>query len=123
MNLFAYGTLMDKDIMLKVAGCLPDCGPARLQGFKRMCVRGKAYPGIIPSNSCAVDGLLYRDVPSFAWQNLDDYEGIIYKRQLVEVTTHENLRSEAYVYVIRKAFYHLLEDKPWSGTDIFTMER
>jgi len=119
MHLFVYGTLINKKIMLKAAGCLPDSRPAILYGFKRMCIKGADYPGIVPAKSSAVNGLLYQNIPPFAWKRLDEYEGRIYKRQLVEVELDRSCFVEAYVYVVKREFYYLLEDKPWKGLDNF----
>jgi len=87
-NLFVYGTLMCEDIMEDVAGCLPVRLPGRLSGYERRVVKGEQYPGLVPGAAGRVDGLVYRDVPGFAWARLDSFEGDMYQRKpvLVELT-------------------------------------
>ncbi len=123
MHLFAYGTLMNKETMLKISGCTPECMSAVLHGFKRLCIKGAAYPGIVPSGSDRVEGLIYFDLPASAWKRLDEYEGSIYERQSVQVETGSSRLVQASAYVVKREFYHLLEDRPWKGAQTFTKAR
>lgn len=57
---FFYGTLMDADIRNAVLGKFTKnetVSPARLPGWRRVGVRGRSYPVIVPAAGAAVDGV------------------------------------------------------------------
>lgn len=116
-NLFVYGTLMCEDIMQDVAGCLPVRLPGKLSGYERRAVKGEQYPGLVPGAAGRVDGLVYRDVPGFAWARLDSFEGDMYRRQpvLVELTDGTTLTAET--YVVRARFVSRLAYAEWNFSE------
>lgn len=113
MDLFTYGTLMSPDIMARVAGCRLASLPARLTGYKRSLVRNEVYPGIAQAAGHAVDGILYLEVPDVAIRRLDAFEGEMYERLEVYVTTEGGQPRSAMTYVFRSAYRHLLTDLSW----------
>lgn len=53
--------------------------PARLVGYARYCVRGEAFPMLVPEAEGLIDGLLAHgltpvDAARIAWYETDDYE-------------------------------------------------
>jgi gamma-glutamylcyclotransferase (GGCT)/AIG2-like uncharacterized protein YtfP len=112
-NLFAYGTLMCEDIMREVAGCLPACVPGTLPGYARRAVKGQHYPGLVLHAAGRVDGVLYRDVPGFAWARLDSFEGDMYRRRCVQVDLGDGARLAAETYVVRPRFVARLDVVEW----------
>ena len=118
-HLFAYGTLMCQDIMREVAGCSRAHAPGTLHGFRRKSVRGEAYPGIRPDATGKVDGVVYFDVPDWAWQRLDRFEGPMYRRRLLEVELGEAVVA-AGAYVVRTEFPHRLEERDWDLSEFLS---
>ena len=113
-NLFAYGTLMCEDIMQQVAGCLPARLPAILTGYQRRAVRDEQYPGVVACRAGRVEGVLYRELPGFAWPRLDDFEGDMYLRRRVRVALADGDTLAAETYVVRPRFVARLAPHEWS---------
>ena len=115
-NLFAYGTLLARDIFLAIAGCRCRRSWAVLQGHRRLPVRGEEYPGLVPARGFQVKGLVYHDIPAHSWDRLDRYEGEMYERHQVEVETAAGgpcETHETHVYIVRPAYRDLLETLEW----------
>ena len=113
MNLFTYGTLMDREIFAAVAGCSrPGCR-AVLPGYARFQVCGEVYPAI-RSGDGSVEGILYQAVDELALQRCDRFEGAEYARRTVMVRTAEGRCEEAQVYVFATDQYHRLSADDWN---------
>lgn len=111
---FTYGSLMCEDIMSHVAG-LPLTGqPARLSGHARHPVAGEEYPGVVADPAGAVAGVLYRGVDAAALVRLDAFEGGMYERLAVPVTTADGETVMAWCYIFRTPYQHLLLPGDWS---------
>ena len=111
-DVFTYGTLLVAEVMEAVAGARFASVTARLDGWERLCVRDAVYPGVRAAPGATVDGLLWLGVHDEALLRLDRFEGELYERRVVRVTTAEGPR-EAQVYVIPRANEHLLEPVAW----------
>ena len=116
-NLFVYGTLMCEDIMQEVAGCLPARLPGILPGYERRAVKGERYPGLVPGPGGRVDGVVYRDVPGFAWARLDRFEGDMYRRRRVQVALTDGATLVAETYVVRPRFVSRLDRAEWNFSE------
>lgn len=114
MALFAYGTLMDAEIMHRVSGLHLEGTPATLRGFRRRRIYGEVYPGIVPAPHDWVDGLLYRGICAPSWERLDRFEGDLYERWDIEVELERGRTRKAQTYVVRPEFSSRLSDSPWS---------
>lgn len=122
MNIFTYGTLMDREIMATVGGCSPERMAATLHNFVRYRIKNEEYPGIVPHGGSKVVGVLYLDVPSEAIERLDLFEGQMYMRIPVDVLeTGSDAVRPAMVYVIRPEYAERLSSEDWDF-EIF-MER
>jgi gamma-glutamylcyclotransferase (GGCT)/AIG2-like uncharacterized protein YtfP len=117
MDFFAYGTLMCDDILYGVAGCRPAQTPATLANYHRYSVRGELYPGIVAQAGSTVNGVLYFDVPLQAWVQLDRFEGEMYSRCAVRVTTEDGQSIQAITYVVRPEYVHIMTSSDWSYED------
>lgn len=96
--LFAYGSLKDEDVFRAVTG--HDRGEsrmARLNGYA-MGETIYGYPAIWPKEHGIVHGLLIDGISGEDLTRLDSYEGVEYKRVLVEVRVDGEMAS-AWVYV------------------------
>lgn len=103
MNLFAYGTLMDKRIMSRVIGrSLPTAVPATLHGFRKWETT-LGYPVVLPEPGATTAGLVFYSVTAADWKRLDEYENVhgsppAYFRKLVTVQgAHGSIST--YVYI------------------------
>lgn len=112
MDLFAYGSLMDPEILRQVAGELPPRRPATLSGYERRRLRGQPYPGIRPREEGTVEGVLYAGLSPQAAARLDRFEGEAYRRQPVVVRLADGSRRPAEAYVLRSA--EALDPEEWS---------
>lgn len=113
-HLFTYGSLMCSDIMSKVIGCQAEYTEATLSNFSRRSIRNEEYPGITPHSGTIVSGILYLDLSAQAIQQLDIFEGELYRRQTVTVRAEQQGQMEAMTYVIKPQYLHLLTDRDWS---------
>ena len=69
-----------------------------IQGYKRKCVIGQPYPAIQSDEPHeSVKGLLIH-IPNFYINRLDEFEGIDYKREQLDIITEDGI-VKAYVYV------------------------
>jgi gamma-glutamylcyclotransferase (GGCT)/AIG2-like uncharacterized protein YtfP len=117
MNLFAYGTLMEPDIMRRVALELPCSEPGTLRDHERRALRGRPYPGLRPRLGGSVDGIVYYDVSRSAWERLDHFEGEMYVRIGVAVLVRTGGTVSTWTYRIAAPYEGELEDADWSYAD------
>jgi gamma-glutamylcyclotransferase (GGCT)/AIG2-like uncharacterized protein YtfP len=116
MNLFAYGTLMDAEIMARVSGMRCRADNAALSGYVRRAVRGEVYPAITPRPSETVDGVVYFGLTPEAFERLDRFEGPMYRRTAAAVILKGagNEKAAAETYVIAPEHLDRLSDRDWS---------
>ncbi len=65
-SVFAYGTLQIPEVMERVTGLKHPAAPARLNGYQRLNIKNKSYPGIIEAPAHSVEGILYKGVSAQA---------------------------------------------------------
>ncbi len=109
MNLFAYGTLMDRRVMTKVTGRNLPAGVAGvLYGYRRV-ETSLGYPIILPESGASCEGLVFFGIQYTDWEKLDRYENALdnppaYIRRLVSVQGAHGTIS-AFVYVGNLHFF------------------
>lgn len=103
VNLFAYGTLMDKRIMFRVIGRTPPSPvPATLHGYRKFETT-LGYPIILPEAGASTSGLVFFSLTIADWKRLDEYEVVngsppAYFRRLVTVQgAHGSISANAYI--------------------------
>lgn len=76
MRFFFYGTLIDEAVRRAVLGRHAPLRvePARLGGWRRVAVPGKAYPVVLAEPQASVDGVLARGLTAAARRRLEGYE-------------------------------------------------
>lgn len=121
-HFFAYGSLMHPEIFADVTGVRRSPEPALLSGFRRGRLRGRSYPGIVPSPDDRVPGHVYVHLPVEAWHRLDRFEGPMYRRAPVTVRTDFGRRLSADVYLLTDDFAAELLDAPWSYADFLARD-
>ena len=114
MNLFAFGTLMDPEIMAHVSGVECRFRRAVLSHYVRKTVRGEVYPAIARRHGFSVDGIVYFDLPSGAFERLDRFEGHLYVRTEVVAICDSGEHVNVQAYVIAPSFSDRLSDDDWS---------
>jgi gamma-glutamylcyclotransferase (GGCT)/AIG2-like uncharacterized protein YtfP len=111
-TLFAYGTLMDDDIMVEVAGATFPRMPGTIIGYNRYLIKGETYPGLVAEEGSRVEGVVYRNVSAAAWVRLDLFEGEAYEKVEVAVCCGNDILPAA-AYLLRSCFTGFLEKSVW----------
>lgn len=97
-----------------VVGCHHEPLKAMLGGYARFRVRDTSFPGIIVTPTIEpLEGKLYLGLNPKLVSLLDQFEGDLYYRQLVNVQTSDGHQYRANTYVVRPENRHLLTNDPW----------
>jgi gamma-glutamylcyclotransferase (GGCT)/AIG2-like uncharacterized protein YtfP len=103
VNLFAYGTLLDKRIMFKVIGrSLPTPVPATLLGYRKWETT-LGYPVVLPEVGATCSGYVFFSLTPQDWKRLDEYENTTgnppaYFRKLVGVQgAYGSINANVYI--------------------------
>ena len=112
-NLFTYGSLMCEDIMFAVAGGPLSHTPALLLDYCRFLVKNEQYPGVVPSNSGSVKGIVYHHISPEGWSSLDRFEGEMYSRCPVTILYENGAEAQVYRYVFKPEFRQQLTGQGW----------
>jgi gamma-glutamylcyclotransferase (GGCT)/AIG2-like uncharacterized protein YtfP len=103
VNLFAYGTLLDKRIMFKVLGrSLRTPVAATLHGYRRYETT-LGYPVVLPESGATTEGFVFYSLSDADWKRLDEYESVhtappAYFRRLVTLQgAHGSITAFVYV--------------------------
>jgi gamma-glutamylcyclotransferase (GGCT)/AIG2-like uncharacterized protein YtfP len=118
--LFAYGTLLCPDIWVQVTGHDGPPFPATLSGYQRYRVRGEDYPALVAEPGVRVNGVLYRGLTDLHWQQLDRFEGDLYRRVRVVVDLDDGQRIEAFTYLLDSAKADRIEPVVWEVAPFLT---
>jgi len=109
VNLFAYGTLMDRRTIARITGrSLPAGVPAVLHGYRKL-ETSLGYPIVLPEAGATTQGVVYFGLGYSDWEKLDRYENLYdsppaYIRRLVQVQgSHGTIN--AFVYVGNLQFF------------------
>jgi gamma-glutamylcyclotransferase (GGCT)/AIG2-like uncharacterized protein YtfP len=98
--LFVYGTLLDPGILARVSGepaLSRRLRPARLEGWRRVFLRGTPYPTLVPHHGGVVEGAVLR-VGDAVLARLSAYEGSAYALTPLRVVTDRGaLHARAWI--------------------------
>lgn len=112
-NFFAYGSLMDPEIMAQVSGNVYPPVPVVLDGYLRRVVEEQVFPALVAKEGSQVKGVLWQGLSESTLIRLDSFEGVLYRRSEVEVTDQTGQRHLAATYVLRGEYLHLFSDQDW----------
>lgn len=112
-SVFTYGTLQIPEAMQAVTGLALKSVPATLSGYECLKIKGRTFPGLFKKEEAITDGRLYREIDQQTIERLDQFEGVMYKRCLVEVQVSDKT-EQAYVYVTQKDYEDCLLNQEWS---------
>ena len=114
MHIFTYGTLMSEQVWSTVVVGRYARREAVIVGYRRLAVRGKAYPGLVPGAAGdMVRGLLRLAIDDRDLERLDRYEGEYYRRERCECRLADGSILPAQLYVFKGRYRHLLEEREW----------
>ena len=112
-NVFVYGTLQVPKVIQAVTGKALVGQPAVLADYARYRVWDACYPGIIAEQGAETRGMLLTQVDAQTLAQLDSFEGGLYTRQQVVVTSMDGRKIEAEAYIIAPDREEMLTDSPW----------
>jgi gamma-glutamylcyclotransferase (GGCT)/AIG2-like uncharacterized protein YtfP len=100
MILFLYGTLLDPVVLARMSGepaLARRLRAARLDGWRRVVLRGTPYPTLVQADGAAVEGAVLRVGPA-ALALLSDYEGSAYALTPVTASAARGaVRAQAWI--------------------------
>jgi len=120
ISIFTYGTLMIPEIMSGLIGRSLIGQSATLSGYRRSVIINETYPGIAPHSKGVVPGILYHALEHHEIEILNHYEGHLYTLSVVNIKLSDDTILDAYSYVLRKEYWHLLTEHDW---DLETFKR
>ena len=102
MRYFFYGTLLDPDVRAHILGAWinrRDLPAARLPGYRRVQIRGRHYPVVVPASGEAVEGVLAAGLDRGAVLRLARFESDEYvdAERTVLVDDGRALRARVFV--------------------------
>ena len=102
------------EVWQAVVGCHLKSLEATLDGFARFRVRNRSFPGIIAAPTAEpLEGKLYLGLNARLLSLLDQFEGRLYCREVVNVQASDGRQYRANAYVVRPENRHLLTNEPW----------
>lgn len=114
-HVFTYGSLMFAPVWEKLVKGEYLATKGELHHYARRCVINEDYPVVFQADE-KVKGVVYYDVNEEDLQALDDFEGEFYERITVDIKTRTQT-IQAQVYVLKKAYFSIIDDKLWSVED------
>jgi len=82
-SVFTYGTLQIPEVMKLVVGQDLSFLPARLNGYQRLQIKNRTYPGIIKNKNYSVEGILYEGVSDHGVVLLDQFVNILVLKSII----------------------------------------
>jgi len=71
----------------------------------------------VPDEKRSVEGVVYLNVPNSEWDRLDQFEGEMYARQIVQVELNDGASLRAETYVVKPNFLDHLSLSDWDFSD------
>ena len=102
MRYFFYGTLLDPDVRAHILGGWIDrrvLPASRLPGYRRVYIRGRHYPVVVPAAGQKVEGVLAEGLDRHAVRRLAEFESDEYvdAERTVLVDDGRTLRARVFV--------------------------
>lgn len=102
MDYFFYGTLMDADVLARVAGrrvAASNVEPAVVSGYRRVYVAGAPYPMLVPAPEGRVEGRLVSGLGGLETRRVAWFEGAEYELRPVRVRAARRGELEALAFM------------------------
>lgn len=123
MDLFFYGTLMDRDVLGGVVGrpfAQDRLRPATLAGWRRVRALGQPYPIVLPDLGGTVDGVVVERLGPEDVARLRRYEGDGYDLIPVEVNQEGKARG---AHFFRPGAMYKPDPRPWDFAEWLATEK
>lgn len=112
-SVFTYGSLMVPEVMEGVTGSsYPSLTGVALNCDRRK-LRSKTYPGMLRLEGAATEGIVYQNISALAMKHLDNFEGKLYTRELIDVEVDNHGTMSCHPYLISQNYIHLITVEPW----------
>lgn len=103
VNLFVYGTLMDRSRLSSVIKRIPEMHPAKASGYRQFYDDSLGFQSAERDERSTMRGMLLFDITPMELRQLDFYEGVgegSYRRARVKATALDTkAQVEAFIYV------------------------
>jgi len=103
VNLFVYGTLMDKSRLNSIIKRVPEMHPAKVSGFRQFYDDRLGFQSAEKDDRGNMRGMLLKGITMMELRQLDFYEGVgegSYRRVKVRATALDTkAQVEAFMYV------------------------
>jgi len=103
VNLFVYGTLMDKSRLNSIIKRVPEMHPAKVSGFRQFYDDRLGFQSAEKDDRGNMRGMLLKGITMMELRQLDFYEGVgegSYRRVKVKATALDTkAQVEAFMYV------------------------
>jgi len=86
--------------------------PARMQGYRRLAIKGEEYPGMIEGDGTVL-GCIWMGLDKENLARLDDFEGEYYERISAVAIDDANVPIAINFYCFKKEYHHLLKNHDW----------
>jgi len=117
LPLFAYGTLMYREVIAGVIGREPRGQAAEARGYSNYLVKHQVFPGLVKDGGPGVvSGILYGDLAPEDWARLNDYEDDFYELREITVTSGGEERA-ALAYIVPALERNRLTGQHWVAAD------
>lgn len=110
LPLFAYGTLVFDEIVLRLLDRIPDSRAGTLEDHEVRQLAGVPWPGLIEHAGSTAAGRLLDGLSLEEWELLDGYEDAYYELVIVEVLVGD-IRTQAATYRVDAA---IAESSLWT---------
>ncbi|CAH8385112.1 unnamed protein product [Eruca vesicaria subsp. sativa] len=101
-NVFVYGSFQEPSVNSVMLDRTPEIISVTLPGFKRLRLKGRLYPCIVPSEAGEVHGKVLMGLTDEELNNLDVVEGNEYERVTVGVVREDNsekMSVKTYIWI------------------------
>ncbi len=118
MRFFFYGTLMDRDVLIRVLGRPVQAAalkPAVLHGWRRTAIKGASYPIVLRDRSAFVEGITLDGVSRPESERLAAYEGDRYRLVQAFAEFPERGPRAVFLFLPRPGAFQSF-DEEWSLT-------
>lgn len=112
VNLFVYGSLMYEEIWRRLVSREFQRMPARLDGYRRLRIRGEDYPGLV-KGAGTVSGRVWLGVDEDTLKRIDRFEAECYRRVSGRVVNDAGVEMPADFFEIKESHMSLVEDVEW----------
>ena len=111
-NLFVYGSLMYEEVWRRLVSREFRRMPARLDGYRRLRIKGEDYPGLV-KGAGVVHGTVLLELDDETLGRLERFEAECYRRVSGRVIGDSGVEIPADFFEIRESHMSLVEDVEW----------